>query len=652
MTEHLYHPEVEILEDRTAPALIVSQIAVAPPLLNTAEVSLLLQRAAAATTSDDAIVAIVDRGGNLLGVRVEGNVSTTITGNQQLLDFAIDGAIAKARTGAFFGNDQAPLTSRTIGFISQTTVTEREVNSNPNINNPNSTVRGPGFVAPIRVGGHFPPGVNNTPLVDLFGIEHTNRDSLLSPGPDHLKGTADDIPLAGRFNATFNAGQAVNPPLAYGEYLLTADRLANPIITAGNSPNLVNPAMNHYQARGIATLPGGIPLIENGVVVGGVGVFFPGATGFASEENSSLNSNYDPTKPDRTLEAEFIALAAAGGSQGAGFPVGTLNGVPPLSGFDIPFGNIELAGVSLDIIGPGGTQGPGNLVAYANANLGVGLGNPNSGVNEPLDGAAHTLLPGMQVPQGWLVGPTAGGNLSAADVQQIIQQAINEEQNVRAQIRLPNGTRTKFAFAVSDTNGNILGLYRTPDATVFSLDVAVSKARNLAYYDNPAQLQAVDQLAGFTAGISFTSRTFRYLANPRFPVGVGVQPGPFSILNDPGVNSQTGLNTGAPQPASAFQSVFGFDSFNPGSNFRDPFNPANQSGVIFFPGASPVYKTLGGQRVLVGGFGVSGDGVDEDDVTTFFGIKGFEPNNSLRVDNFGFNGVRLPYQKFNRNPEG
>src|SRR5262249_6295246 len=149
--------------------------------------------------------------------------------------------------------------------------------------------------------------------------------------------------------------------------------------------------------------------------------------------------------------------------------------------------------------------------------------------------------------------------------------------------------------------------------------------RNLAYYDNPAQLQAVDQLAGFTAGIAFTSRTFRYLANPRFPVGVGVQPGPFSILNDPGVNPQTGLNTGAPVPASAFQSVFGFDSFNPQSNFRDPCNVANQNGVIFFPGASPAYKNLGGQRVLVGGFGVSGDGVDEDDVTTYFGIKGFEP---------------------------
>ncbi len=39
----------------------------------------LLQRASAADAADNAIVAIVDRGGNLLGVRVEANVSPQIT---------------------------------------------------------------------------------------------------------------------------------------------------------------------------------------------------------------------------------------------------------------------------------------------------------------------------------------------------------------------------------------------------------------------------------------------------------------------------------------------------------------------------------------------------------------------------------------------
>ena len=119
------------------------------------------------------------------------------------------------------------------------------------------------------------------------------------------------------------------------------------------------------------------------------------------------------------------------------------------------------------------------------------------------------------------------------------------------------------------------------------------------------------------AGISFTNRTFRYVAQPRFPEGIdGKPPGPFSILNDPGINPQNGLNAGAPLPASVYQSVLGFDSFNPGTNFRAPTDPRNQNGVVFFPGSSGVYRNASGGRVIVGGFGVSGDGVDQDDVVT------------------------------------
>src|SRR5437660_5750639 len=177
---------VEHLEDRTAPALIASQLPLAalPPMtLTTGQVSTLLQRAASATSSDNAIVAIVDRAGNILGVRVEGNVSVNVTGNANLLDFAIDGAVAKARTAAFFSSNADPLTSRTIQFISQSTITQREVNSFPFISSPTSTLGGPGFVAPVGIVGHFPPGIANTPQVALFAIEHTNRDIVVNPCP-------------------------------------------------------------------------------------------------------------------------------------------------------------------------------------------------------------------------------------------------------------------------------------------------------------------------------------------------------------------------------------------------------------------------------------------------------------------------------------
>src|SRR5262249_23087224 len=137
-----YRPTLECLEDRTAPALLASEVqplplptpTPAPPtVLSPADVSALLQRRAAATASHDRILAVVDRGGHILGVRVEGGVSPLLTQDAATLTFAIDGAVAKARTAAFFANDTAPLTSRTIQFISQSTVTQREVESNPDV---------------------------------------------------------------------------------------------------------------------------------------------------------------------------------------------------------------------------------------------------------------------------------------------------------------------------------------------------------------------------------------------------------------------------------------------------------------------------------------------------------------------------------------
>jgi hypothetical protein len=53
---------------------------------------------------------------------------------------------------------------------------------------------------------------------------------------------------------------------------------------------------------------------------------------------------------------------------------------------------------------------------------------------------------------------------------------------------------------------------------------------------------------------------------------------------------------------------------------------------------------------LVGGFGVSGDGVDQDDVVTAAGQVGFAAPDHLRIDQYIVGGVRLPFQKYNRNP--
>ena len=614
-----YRPSLEALENRTAPALLASDFAplVPPPavtpVLTPSDVSGYLNAAAAATASDAAIVAIVDRGGRLLGVRVEGNVSPAITGNKEKLVFAIDGAIAEARTAAFFANDTAPLTSRTIQFISQSTVTEREVNSDPSVADP--TLYGPGLVAPISIGGHFPPNVADTPSADLFQIELTNHDTSLVNG----------VPLPSRFNV----------PLAEIPAAVQNDPLAPP-----DSYGYISGMEKDAQPRGIGTLPGGVPIYKSHTLVGGIGVFFPGTTGYASEENSSLSSNYNPSKPDLSLEAEYIAVAAVGGT------------IPP-------FAPIVEAGITLDTIGPGGGQGKNILLSHGRT---LGTGNPNSRATSPffflnsmgqeyvpVDPGKDEFVAGMPVPDGWLVTPHEGVGITAAQVTQMIQQGITQANFTRAQIRDPEGLTTRMVLAVADSTGAILGLYRMPDATVFSIGVAVAKARNTAYYDNPAQLQPEDQLPGVPAGTAFTNRTFRYLALPQFPEGINGTPAPFSILNDPGTNPQTGLDTTAPLPASNYTSVLGYVAFHPNANFHAPTDPKNQNGVVFFPGSSGVY--VSGGQTIVGGFGVSGDGVDQDDVVTAGGINGFEPKPILRADFYSFHGVRLPYQNFDRNPQ-
>jgi uncharacterized protein GlcG (DUF336 family) len=88
------------------------------------------------------------------------------------------------------------------------------------------------------------------------------------------------------------------------------------------------------------------------------------------------------------------------------------------------------------------------------------------------------------------------------------------------------------------------------------------------------------------------------------------------------------------------------DTANPCTQGFDSNASDKKSGIVFFPGSAGLYKN----GVLVGGLGVSGDGVDQDDFVTSAGTKGFEPPTNSRADQIFINGVRLPYFKFPRNP--
>ena len=652
------------------------------------DVETLLQRASMATASNDAIIAIVDRSGRILGVRTESDVVSMYAGRDADLVFAIDGAVAKARTAAFFSNEEAPLTSRTIRFISQSTITQREVESNPNILDPNSTVRGPGFVAPIGTGAHFPPVVANTPPVDLFAIEHQSRDSANYAGFDGVKGTADDT---NNLTWRFDANPAFIPADAK-TFLKTFPESYG--FQSGRVPNA--------QGRGIATLPGGMPLYKarpdgkSLALVGGIGVFFPGPDGFASYEQSFVpasqrgtagpQSNSDRLNAPKVLEAEFIAYFAAGGTVvGPLFAkVDAFEGAAPSRGlYGAPSGRIDLVGITLEIFGPTPTRenavrGTERLFQVGRANQG-GHGS-NSGINQPLTKdpmgnpiGSVTKLSGYSVPEGWLIeahDSTVDPQFTKAEVERIINNGIAEANLTRAAIRLDvtngfrPGARTKMVLAVSDSSGEVLGLYRMHDATIFSVDVAVAKSRNTAYYagDSLVDVDRIDQdnngTSDVPSGTALTNRTFRFLALPRYPSGSpeGTPAGDFSILSMPGINPLTGENTGAALPASVYAStsatVLSFDSFNASRNFRDPRNIKRQNGIVFFPGSSALYDDVSGTKKLVGGLGISGDGVDQDDVVTVGAQQGFEAPDALRADQYLVAGVRLPYQNFNRNPRG
>ena len=206
-------------------------------------------------------------------------------------------------------------------------------------------------------------------------------------------------------------------------------------------------------------------------------------------------------------------------------------------------------------------------------------------------------------------------------MERIVQQARDQANRTRASIRLPLGSRTRMVIAVGDLNGNLLALFRMPDSTVFSVDVAVAKSRNVVYFSSD-RLDPTD-LPGVPAGTAVTNRTIGFGSQPLFPVGIEfTAPGPFFDL-------------------------FVRDLADPCSQGSDSQNLSNLNGIVFFPGSAPLYKN----GKLVGGLGVSGDGVEQDDVVTDAGSQGFEATPSIRADQLSIEGVRLPYLKFNRNPE-
>lgn len=388
----------------------------------------------------------------------------------------------------------------------------------------------------------------------------------------------------------------------------------------GNSPLA-------FPGPGLGYLPGGVPLYDTSLrLVGAVACYIPNPTAgdIPEMEFGAFSGAAAPRDASGALTGETFNFPLV--DEGGIFLVGIL--LPYLVHTDRPAG-----------VGPGG---PASAGTFQDVDLG-------GGVADTIDGSVD--------PFGWYISPIADPNppapgigLTQNEVINIINNCVASADGARAAIRLPIGTPTRMFIAISNLDGIILGAFRMEDAPIFSNDVSITKARNVAYFSAQQAVANGDLIPTDNnpnnLPIALTNRTLGFLTQPTFPPGIDTAPEPGPLFQSLAVqtsnplffDNQAGIIT-APTDGSDIAS-----------------NP-NESGVVFFPGAAPLYR----DGVLIGGIGVSGDGVEEDDFVTAGGAVntlrddgelGFEPPTVLRADQYFYSGVRLPYQKFPQLPGG
>jgi uncharacterized protein GlcG (DUF336 family) len=226
-----------------------------------------------------------------------------------------------------------------------------------------------------------------------------------------------------------------------------------------------------------------------------------------------------------------------------------------------------------------------------------------------------------------IVAPTNAGGLekplTVQDVNNIMEAAVARAKITRSRIRIPTGSPAAVYVAVvanedSDPPSGavvpteVLGIFRMPDTVTRSWDISVQKARTCIQWSNTQY--------------AFSTRSVGWLSQVFYPPGInGPETGPWQTF-------QAGLST-----------------VNAG-----PVNAALNNGITIFAGGQPLYKN--GQ--CVGAVGISGDGIDEDDIIAASGAAAMRGDGlgrmsapkEIRADRFTYQGARLPFAKFPRRP--
>lgn len=591
----------------------------ASTFLSTADVGRVIAQAVAEASARGAAatIAVVDRVGNVLGVFRMNGADPQITipaprgvvGGLNGIEIIPDGmaAISKAVTGAYLSSEGNAFSTRTASQIVQE---------------------------------NFNPGERGQPGGPLFGVQFSNL-------------ACSDL------NNRFTTGTGAGP-------------FRSPL--------------------GLAADPGGFPLYKDGTPVGGIGVIADGVYGL------------DIDVGDRDLDLdELIAMA---GSFGYAAPINRRERVT-LDGKIARFSDIDFDDLVSD---------PRNAPAFAAINgvsgflltvfsyydmaagllAGTAFGQPASGIrpdsgNYPgLD--AFVLVDNTNTERYPPIAGTDGASaLSANEARQLVRSALTVAGRSRAQIRLPLSSPVQVTVSVVDTNGVVLAQARTRDGPMFGTDVSLQKARTAAFFSGAnaaADLQgepdaiyltaqgaasgtqivigdyvdaARDFLGSATAladgAFAFADRSGGNLSRPFFPDGInGNTHGPLSKPYSAWSPFSTGLQLDLVLNQLVTHVLHVATAGGVGDVGQNcAVNTTRlRNGLQIFPGSVPIYRG----STLVGGIGVSGDGVDQDDMIAFLGLHeagqvlgtiGNAPKD-MRADRLQPQGTRLRFVQCPQSP--
>ena len=621
--------------------------------LSLADVNRVVAQAAqeAAARNAPATIAVTDRVGNVLAVyQMPGAPATVRVTSGRTVFTGIDGlagvvpstmaAISKAVTGAYLSSSGNAFSSRTASQIVQENF------------NPSERIAGGGPLFGVQF--------SQLPCSDL------NRrffNGASPPPPDQFRGPK-------------------RSPLG-----LAAD--------AGGFPLYVDGAV----AGGIGVIADGIYGLDRNVLDTDADtdeiIALAGTAGYAPPRDILADRITVEGKTLRYSDARTSSFASNPASAPAPLPgnfiavTGYTDG-PPVAGQ-----TYGASGSGVRAINPA-TDG----AAYANAAALAGA-------------TVFTLVSGPDAPYYPVIpgAANAGQSLSASEVSVILGHALRVAVSARAQIRRPLSSPAQVTVTIVDGEGQVLALARTSDAPIFGIDVSLQKARTAAFMsrpnaaanlENPGVFPVInvtasalnrlipghlyfvhnyaDSMRAFVGqgalsdGAAYTDRAIGNLARPYFPDGVNTRGnGPLTrpfVFWSP---FSTGLQLDLVVPNLVNHILFvrnlnldvtgdGLGDFDPDNNGAvndtglgctpvvsgsSGLNPL-ANGLQIFAGSVPVYK--GG--VLVGGVGVSGDGIDQDDMVAFLGLHNASvalggsvahAPSAIRADQLQPLGVRLRY---------